>query len=166
LALLAAFGRRGIFGPALSDIDVMLPFTTWAVVVAQLFVAAPFYIRSAQIGFLGVPREIEEAARVDGAGGLALFAYVTLPLARRALGAGLVLCWARAVGEFGATLLFAGNLRGETQTMPLLIESTRASDLNAANATGAVLIGMALAALLLSRWLLRDDETQAEGSPA
>jgi molybdate transport system permease protein len=153
LALLLAFGRRGALGPLLDSFGIALPFTTAAVVMAQGFVSAPFFIRAAQLGFKGVPQEIEDAARVDGAGGLALFRYVTLPLSSRALAAGLVLSWARALGEFGATILFAGSLQGRTQTMPLLIYNVLERDINAAIWTGVLLVGLALAALLLSHWL-------------
>ena len=163
LALLVTFGRRGALGEALTLIGVSLPFTTAAVVVAQTFVSAPFYIRSAQVGFQGVPREIEDAARVDGAEGLVLFRFVTLPLARRALAAGLVLSWARALGEFGATILFAGSLQGRTQTMPLLIYSVFERDIDAAIWAGAILIGMALIALMLSQRLRREDLPTADG---
>jgi molybdate transport system permease protein len=156
LALLTAFGRRGLLGPVLDDLDIAIVFTTTAVILAQVFVAAPFYIRAAVVGFASVPQEIEDAARVDGADGLALFTYVTLPLARSALGAGLVLSWARAVGEFGATLMFAGSLQGETETMPLLIFRTFQSDVDAAIATGLILVGIALIALLLVHLLERD----------
>jgi molybdate transport system permease protein len=155
LALLTTFGRRGVFGPFLESLDVLLPFSTAAVVLAQTFVAAPFYVRAAQIGFQGVSREIEDAARVDGAGGITLFARITAPLAARALSAGIILCWARALGEFGATILFAGNLQGRTQTMPLLIYSILERDIDAAITTGLLLVGLALIALLLSQWLGR-----------
>src|SRR5450432_3730494 len=152
LALLVTFGRRGVFGDQLVALGISLPFTTAAVVVAQTFVSAPFYIRSAQVGFAAVPPEIEDAGLVDGAAGLALFRYVTLPLASRSLAAGLVLSWARALGEFGATILFAGSLQGRTQTMPLLIYNILERDINAAVWAGVLLIGMALLALLLSQW--------------
>lgn len=155
LALLTTFGRRGVFGPFLESLDVLLPFSTGAVVLAQTFVAAPFYVRAAQIGFQSIPREIEDAARVDGAGGITLFALITAPLAARALSAGIILCWARALGEFGATILFAGNLQGRTQTMPLLIYSILERDIDAAITTGLLLVGLALIALLLSQWLGR-----------
>lgn len=160
LALLVTFGRRGALGPALELFGITLPFTTAAVVVAQAFVSAPFYIRAAQIGFASVPREIEDAARVDGAGGWALFRRVTLPLASRALAAGIVLSWARALGEFGATILFAGSLQGRTQTMPLLIYNVLERDIDAALMSGVILIAMALLALMLSHWLRRSDSQQ------
>jgi molybdate transport system permease protein len=160
LALLLTFGRRGILGPVLEEVDISLPFTFAAVVMAQTFVAAPFFIRSAQVGFQGVPREIEDAARVDGAGGFALFWYMTLPLTRRALAAGLILAWARALGEFGATILFAGSLQGRTQTMPLLIYNVIERDINAAILTGLILISVALIALLLSQALAQQPTAQ------
>ncbi len=161
LALLIAFGRRGLFGPALESIGVSLPFTTAAVVIAQTFVSAPFFVRSAQVGFQGVPGEIEDAARVDGAATWAVFRLITIPLARRALAAGLILSWARALGEFGATILFAGSLQGKTQTMPLLIYNVLERNLDAAIWTGLILVGMALAALLISQWLMRGSEREA-----
>jgi molybdate transport system permease protein len=151
LALLVAFGRRGLFGPILSGMGVTLPFTPAAVVLAQMFIAAPFYLRAAQVGFSGVEREIEDAARVDGAGGWSLFRAITLPLAFRSLAAGLSLCWARAMGEFGATILFAGSLQGRTETMPLLIYKTFERDIDAAIWTGLLLIGFALIGLLAAR---------------
>lgn len=153
LALLVTFGRRGLLGPALAGVGISLPFSTLAVVIAQTFIAAPFYIRSAQVGFKGIDPEIEEAARVDGASGLALFWRITLPLAGRSLAAGLALCWARALGEFGATILFAGSLQGRTQTMPLLVYNVLERDINAAIWTGLLLVLLALAALLFSQWM-------------
>ncbi len=159
LALLLTFGRRGLLGPALSIAGISLPFTTAAVVLAQTFVAAPFYIRAAQLGFQSVTREIEDAARVDGAAGWTLFRRVTLPLALRALAAGLVLCWARALGEFGATILFAGSLQGRTQTMPLLIYNVIERDIDAAIWTGVILIALALVALVGSHLLTPTDES-------
>jgi len=153
LALLLTFGRRGFLGPALDGLDITLPFSTAAVIIAQTFVAAPFYIRSAQVGFQSVPREIEDAGRVDGASGLQLFFFVTVPLTIRALAAGLVLSWARALGEFGATILFAGSLQGRTQTMPLLIYNILERDIDAAVTTGLILVGFALMALLVWQWL-------------
>lgn len=160
LALLITFGRRGMLGPVLSQVGISLPFTFAAVVMAQTFVAAPFYIRSASVGFQGVPREVEDAARVDGAGGWSLFWFVTLPLAFRPLAAGLILCWARALGEFGATILFAGSLQGRTQTMPLLIYNVIERDIDAAIWTGLILVVLALFALLLSQWLTRSAQDE------
>lgn len=158
LALLTTFGRRGVLGPALDSLGINLPFSTAAVILAQAFVAAPFFIRAAQVGFASVPREIEDAARVDGADGLALFWRVTVPLAGRSLGSGIVLCWARALGEFGATILFAGSLQGRTQTMPLLIYNILERDIDAAVTTGLLLVCLALIALLISQWLNRKSD--------
>lgn len=166
LALLITFGRRGLVGATLNDMGISLAFTTAAVVMAQTFVAAPLYIRAAQLGFMSVSKEVEDAARVDGADGFAMFRRITLPLARRALAAGLVLCWARALGEFGATILFAGSLQGRTQTMPLLIYNVIERDIDAALWTGLILIGFALVALVASQWLAPRDhgETVSDGA--
>ncbi len=157
LGLLVAFGRRGLFGPTFETLGWSLPFSTAAVIIAQTFVAAPFYIRAAQIAFQTVDPEIEAAGRVDGAAGLSLFWEITLPLTSRALGAGLALSWARALGEFGATILFAGSLQGITQTMPLLIYKEFERNINAAIWAGVLLVGFALAALLMARYLGKAD---------
>jgi len=153
LALLITAGRRGLLGPWLESAGIALPFTTAAVVVAQTFVSAPFFIRAAQIGFASVPHEIEDAARVDGASGFVLFQSITLPLAAAGLAAGLTLSWARAVGEFGATILFAGSIMGRTQTMTLLIYNVLESNLDAAVWASLILLGLAFVALLVSQWL-------------
>ncbi len=152
LALLITFGRRGFIGAWLADAGIVIPFTILAVIIAQFFISAPFYIRSAQVGFSSVSAEVEDAARVDGAYGWQMFWYITLPIAWRALASGMILCWARAVGEFGATILFAGNLQGRTQTMPLLVYSVFERDISAAIWTGLILIVLALAALFVSQW--------------
>ena len=152
LALLITFGRRGFIGAWLADAGIVIPFTILAVILAQFFISAPFYIRSAQVGFSSVSAEVEDAARVDGAYGWQMFWYITLPIAWRALASGMILCWARAVGEFGATILFAGNLQGRTQTMPLLVYSVFERDIDAAIWTGLVLIVLALVALFVSQW--------------
>lgn len=163
LALLLTTGRNGLLGPALDRLGIQVPFTVLAVVIAQTFVAAPFYIRSAQIGFQNVPREIEDAARVDGASGFVLFRRVTLPLTWSALASGLTLSWARALGEFGATVLLAGSLAGRTQTMPLLIYNVleREHGLEAAIWTSMILLGLAVAALLVSQWLGHQSRAQS-----
>jgi molybdate transport system permease protein len=121
LALLIAFGRQGVFGQWLTPLGISLPFTTLAVIMAQTFVAAPLFVRSAKIGFVEIDPQLEEAAIAEGAGELQLFRYVMLPLAWRSMLAGIILTWTRALGEFGATIMFAGNLEGTTQTMPLAI---------------------------------------------
>lgn len=154
LSLLLAFGRQGLlyqwFGLTLE-----ITFTRAAVIFAQLFVAAPFYIRVAQNRFRERPLDLEEAALVDGASPWRAFWWVTLPLAAPALAGGIVLTWARAAGEFGATLVFAGNIRATTQTLPLLIERALAIEIDAAIVAAAILLALAFFALLVSRWLLR-----------
>ena len=162
LALLSAFGRRGLLGVPLSAANLSITFTWLAVVLAQTFVAAPFYIRAAQTRFAALPPDLEEAASIDGADGWRVFWYVIRPLSARALAAGLVLSWARALGEFGATILFAGNLQGRTQTMPLLIYGALERDLNATYVSALILLGMALLALALTRRLTRLDEKDAD----
>ncbi len=151
LALLLTFGRRGLLGASLSAFGVELPFTTAAVVLAQLFVAAPFYIRAARAGFLAIPRELEEAAMVEGATGWQVFRFVTVPLASSSLLGGAVMCWARAVGEFGATIMFAGSFPGRTQTMPLAIYAALESDLDAAVALSLILLAVSFSLLLAFR---------------
>ncbi len=155
LGLLLAFGRRGLFGPLLEQMGVSLPFTTTAVIVAQTFVAAPFFIRTAQVRFSAIPRDLVEAASIDGASASTVFRYIALPLSTPGLLAGLVLSWARALGEFGATILFAGSLQGRTQTMPLLVYGALERNLNEALWSSLLLIALALLSLLLVRWLTR-----------
>jgi molybdate transport system permease protein len=155
IALLITFGRRGLFGPLLAQLGINLPFTTIAVVMAQVFVAAPFFVRSAQTGFMSVPREMEEIASDLGADGWRVFRRVTFPLAGPALLSGVILSGARALGEFGATILFAGNFIGRTQTMPLAIYQTMESDLGAALAVAAVLVLISFGFLLLLRLITR-----------
>jgi molybdate transport system permease protein len=121
LALLLAFGRNGLFGPAFSALGISLSFSTVAVIMAQTFVASPFYVRSARAGFAGVDRTLEAASATLGMGPLRTFAYITVPLAAPALIGGALLSWARALGEFGATIMFAGNLQGVSQTLPLAV---------------------------------------------
>ena len=153
LALLSAFGRRGLLGRWLAQWDITITFTMTAVVLAQLFVSAPFYIRAAQSRFESLPREYEDAAAVDGANRWLAFWYVILPQSRHALLAGLILSWARALGEFGATILFAGNLQGRTQTMPLLIYGALERDLRVTFMTALILLGLAVLAFATTRWL-------------
>jgi len=149
IALLMAFGRRGVVGSWLAEAGVTIPFTPLAVVLAQAFVAAPFFVRAAKGGFARVDRELEEAAADLGASPASVFWRVTFPLARPGLAAGATLAWARALGEFGATILFAGNLPGRTQTMALAIYGRYgAGDLEAALLLALVLLVAALAVLL------------------
>jgi molybdate transport system permease protein len=122
IALLLAFGRRGLLGSWLdSAFGITLPFTTAGVVMAETFVAMPFLVLTVEAGLRSMDRRYEEAARSLGAGRWTVFTRVTLPLIAPSLFAGAVLCWARALGEFGATITFAGNFPGVTQTMPLAV---------------------------------------------
>ncbi len=151
VALLMAFGRVGLLGAQLTLIGLDLPFTTAAVVMAQTFVAAPFYVRSARLGFAAIERAVEEAAIMDGAGFRQAFLYILLPLARPGLTGGAVLCLGRALSEFGATLLFAGNFAGRTQTMSLAIFQTMQSDLSAALVLAVILVVASVAVLVVSQ---------------
>lgn len=155
VGLLLTFGRNGLLGPPLQLAGVSLAFSPVAVVMAQLFVAAPFYLRTAKAGFLSVERDIEDAARTDGADRWAVFQRVTWPLAFPFLLEGLVLTWARALGEFGATILFAGSLPGKTRTITLAIYSAMESDLAPALVLSAVMVLVAFSVLLLVRLLAR-----------
>lgn len=158
VALLIAFGRRGIFGSALSALGITLPFTTAAVIIAQLFVAAPLFIRSARIGFAHIDRQLEESAYVEGANQWQLFSEVMIPLSARALASGAILAWTRALGEFGATILFAGNLEGVTQTMPLAIYLGFERNIGVALALSVVLIFVSVILLLLTKKLEGQEE--------
>ncbi len=150
LAMLMAFGRQGILGGPLAAAGIDLPFTTTAVVFAQVFVAAPFYIRSAKLGFQAVPDDFEDISRTLGVSPWRTFWRLTLPLAAPSLLGGLSLAWARAISEFGATIMFAGNLPGRTQTMPLAILTALESDLGSALALSAMLLaGSALVLVAL-----------------
>jgi molybdate transport system permease protein len=141
LALLLVFGRRGLLAPAFDALGISISFTTVAVVLAQTFVSAPFFIRSARTGIAGVDRDLEDAARVDGASERQLFRSITMPLAGAALAAGLVMTWARSLGEFGATIMFAGNVEGRTQTLPLVVYSQfQGGDLDGSVAAAAILV--------------------------
>ena len=154
LALLLAFGRQGFLGGALHAFGIEIPFTTAAVVIAQTFVSAPFFILSARTGIASVDRDLEDAARVDGATEARLFRSITIPLASTALTAGLVMSWARSLGEFGATIMFAGNVEGQTQTLPLVVYSEfQGGDLDTTIAASAILVIAAFAVLVAVRWL-------------
>jgi len=154
LALLLVLGRRGLLGGALQAAGVEIAFTTLAVILAQTFVSAPFFVRSARTGIAGVDRDLEDAARVDGATEAQLFRLVTVPLAGAALAAGLVMTWARALGEFGATIMFAGNVTGRTQTLPLVVYSEfQAGNVDSSIAAAAILVLAALGVLIAVRVL-------------
>ena len=154
LALLLVFGRSGLLGEPLAALGIHIPFTTFAVILAQTFVSAPFFILSARTGIAGVDADIEDAARVDGATERQLFRRITLPLAAVAITAGLVMSWARALGEFGATIMFAGNVEGQTQTLPLLVYGDfTAGDLDRSIAAAAILVLAAFGVLVAVRLL-------------
>lgn len=157
LALLIAFGRRGVFGAAFNALGISLPFTTAAVILAQTFVAAPLYVRSARVGFAHVEKQLEEAAHVEGANQWQLFYEVMFPLAGRALFSGAILTWTRALGEFGATILFAGNLEGVTQTMPMAIYLGFERNLGVALALSVVLVIVSVLLLMLTKRLEQQD---------
>jgi molybdate transport system permease protein len=162
VGLLMAFGRRGLLGPFLASIGINIGFTTTAVVVAQLFVAAPFYVRAARAGFLGVDRELEHVSHTLGVSDWATFWRVTIPVAMPSLLSGVVMCWARALGEFGATIMFAGSFQGRTQTMPLAIYAALEGDLDAALALSAILVVVSFGALVVLRLAVgRHDRVEA-----
>ncbi|MCB0164190.1 MAG: ABC transporter permease subunit, partial [Anaerolineae bacterium] len=154
-ALLMAFGRRGLVGEWLEVGGLHIAFTQVAVVLAQTFIAAPFYVKAAMLGFAGVDRDLEQAAALDGAGGWQAFRFVTLPLAWTALLSGAVMTWARALGEFGATIIFAGNYPGRTQTMPLAIYIGFELDLDIALTLSVILVGCSFVVLLVVKGLLQ-----------
>lgn len=157
VALLVAFGRRGVFGPLLDALGVELAFTTSAVVLAQLFVSAPFLVRSLKAGFEAVDPTYEQVSATLGVSPLRTFWRITLRLSRPALVGGAVLCWVRALSELGATLIFAGNFEGRTQTMPLAIISAFESSqgLAGAMALAVILLAVAFVLLVLLRIALR-----------
>ena len=153
VALLIAFGRQGIFGSWLNLLGITLPFTTAAVVLAQIFVSAPLFVRAARIGFAEIDPILREAAIVEGSNEWQLFRYIMFPLAGRSILSGAILAWTRALGEFGATILFAGNMEGVTQTMPLAIYLGFERSLGVALALSVVLIVVSILLLLIIRSL-------------
>jgi molybdate transport system permease protein len=153
IALLIAFGRQGVFGAWLNALGISLPFTTTAVVLAQTFVSAPLFVRAARIGFAEIDHQIVEAAYVEGSNEWQLFRFLMFPLAGRAVLSGAILAWTRAIGEFGATILFAGNLEGVTQTMPLAIYLGLERSLSIALALSTVLVLVSFLLLLVTRRL-------------
>jgi molybdate transport system permease protein len=156
VALLAAFGRTGLAGAPLRELfGVTIPFTTAAVVLAHTFVALPFFVLSVEGALRASSQEYDAVAATLGAGRWRIFSRVTLPMVLPGVGAGMLLAWARSLGEFGATVTFAGNYPGTTQTMPLLIYSRLQGDPPAAYALGLVLLVFSLLvlAVLRDRWL-------------
>ena len=151
VALLLAFGRMGLVGHYLNIFGITIPFTTPAVILAQIFVAAPFFVNSAKAGLSQLDRRYELAAYTLRASPLYTFFRVVLPLIRPALFAGIGLTWARALGEFGATITFAGNFPGVTQTLPIAVYIASESDLNRAIAIAIVLLAVSFGVLLALR---------------
>lgn len=147
VSLLLVFGRYGWLGLMLSRLNIAVAFTGTAVVMAQMLVASPLYIRSAVLGFAQVDREVENASSLDGASFWQTLRHITLPLSRSALLTGIVMTWARAVGEFGATLIFAGNFPGRTQTMPVVIYLGFEIDLTVSLVLSGILLGVSIAVL-------------------
>jgi molybdate transport system permease protein len=157
VALLLVFGRRGLLGEWLdTTFGFTLPFTTTGVVVAEAFVAMPFLVIAVEGALRGADTRYEEAAATLGAGRWTTFTHVTLPLVAPGIAAGAVLCWARALGEFGATITFAGNYPGVTQTMPLAVYQTiEGGDLDGAVVLSLVLLAVSVAVLagLRDKWI-------------
>jgi molybdate transport system permease protein len=155
VGLLLAFGRTGLAGRALQVVGITLPFTTLAVVLAQVFVATPFFVSAAAAGFAAVDRRLVETAGTLRSSPVDRFFRVLLPLALPSITAGIVISWARALGEFGATITFAGNMAGRTETVPLAVYTALQTDLDAAVALSALLVILSLVILLvlrLPRW--------------
>jgi molybdate transport system permease protein len=164
LALLMLFGRAGLLGPTLRTLDADIAFSTVAVVLAQTFVAGPFYIRSARAGFEAVDPLLEKVAATLGEPDWNVFRRVTVPLALPGLVGGAAMSWARALGEFGATIMFAGNFPGRTQTMPLAVYTALESDLWAALAIALVLMTLSFGALALLKRVAGDTGRQGHAA--
>ena len=166
VALLMAFGRRGVLGGPLEALGLELAFTTAAVVMAQVFVASPFYVRAARAGFEAVDRDLERVSATLGRSRLETFLRVTVPLSLPALVGGAVMAWARALGEFGATIMFAGNTPGRTQTMPLAIYIALQEDTTAALVLAGILVVVSFAILLVFKVLVRRSVLSSRGAAA
>lgn len=160
VALLLAFGRQGLFSGVLYPRGESLAFSTAAVIIAEVFVSGPFFVQSAVAAFRAVDERTLLVARSFGAGPWRVLAQVAVPLASRGLVAGAAMSWARSLGEFGATLMFAGNLEGRTQTLPLAIYTAFESDRRAAQSLSIVLVLVALVVLLVVR-ATREDRTES-----
>jgi len=155
VALLITLGRQGMIGQWLSLLGVQIPFTLAAVIIAQIFIAAPFFVRSATVGFASVEDDILQAAQLDGANRWQMMRYIFLPLSQSALISGAVMSWSRALGEFGATILFAGNLPGRTQTMPMAIYLGFEVNLEMALTLSVILVSISFIALLVVKRIIR-----------
>ncbi len=155
LALLLAFAPRGILGPTLRGLGIILPGSTFAVVLSQFFVASPFILRSAKVAFQNVQRNLIDSARILSPSRVRVFFTVTLALSTHGVVSGIIMTWARSMGEFGATLMFAGNLPGVTQTMPLAIYTLMVEDPLASNVLSAILVIVSFFVLTIFRLLSR-----------
>lgn len=158
VALLMAFGRSGLLGSLLSSWGITLPFTQAAVVMAQTFIAAPLYIRAAALGFANIDCELKKAAAMDGATRFEVFRYVMVPIAWPALVSGALMTWSRALGEFGATIIFAGNFPGRTQTMPLAIYIGFELDISTALTLSAILVLISFLTLILVKTFFHNQQ--------
>jgi molybdate transport system permease protein len=165
IGLLAAFGAGGLLGAPLDDAGIVLPFSQWAVVLAVTFVASPFYVRQAITAFEAVDPALVDAARTLGATPARTFLRISLPLAASGLLAGWVLAFARGVGEFGATIVFAGNVRGETQTLTLAIYEQLDANFDLALSIGILLVVLS-GSVLLSYKMLSSWRRSSSTSPA
>lgn len=155
IALLMAFGRMGILGHYLNAFGLSVAFTTLAVVIAQVFVSSPFYIRQARTSFEDVDLSFENAARTLGASRVYTFFHVILPIAINGLISGAIMAFARSLGEFGATIMFAGNFQGRTQTMPLAIYTAMQGDLDVALCLALILVAISFLVIALVKTLTR-----------
>lgn len=155
IALLVAFGRMGLVGAYLSSFGISIAFTTLAVIIAQVFVSSPFYIRQARTSFEDVDVAFENAARTLGASRVYTFFHVILPIAMNGLFSGAIMAFARSLGEFGATIMFAGNFQGKTQTMPLAIYTAMQGDLDVSLCLSIILVTFSFAVIVIVKTLTR-----------
>jgi molybdate transport system permease protein len=155
IALLMAFGRMGIVGHHLNALGISIAFTTLAVIIAQVFVSSPFYIRQARTSFEDVDLAFENAARTLGASRVYTFFHVILPIAMNGLISGAIMAFARSLGEFGATIMFAGNFQGRTQTMPLAIYTAMQGDLDVSLCLAIILVAISFVVIFLVKILTR-----------
>ncbi len=153
IALLMAFGRMGIVGQYINAFGISIAFTTLAVIIAQVFVSSPFYIRQAKTSFEDVDLAFENAARTLGSSRVYTFILITLPIAMNGLISGAVMAFARSLGEFGATMMFAGNFQGRTQTMPLAIYSAMQGDLDVSLCIAIILVAISFVVIVLVKIL-------------
>jgi molybdate transport system permease protein len=156
VALLMAFGRRGLLGGWFNLYGITIPFSFAAVIMAQLFIASPFYIKAATQGFAAVDCELKKAAALDGANRWQIFRFIMVPMSLTPILSGCVMTWARALGEFGATIIFAGNFPGRTQTMPLAIYIGFEINMTTAITLSIILVVISFLVLILVKSLLQN----------